>query len=153
MSYKTIPDHPCYEVSKCGKVRRKGKLQDLKPWKHKSGHLYLRLNGKTIQVHRLVLLAHGYPRPEGYECCHLDGNPQNNHLDNLVWGTRRDNIFDYIRHHGKHMKKNATKAEIAKKIKEEHDGKFGTGVRLAKKYGVSVFTVSEIKKGKTFKYV
>ena len=153
MIYKIIPDHPCYEASDCGDVRRRGKTNNLKPWVHKSGHLYLRLDGKSRQVHHLILSSHGYSRPENYECCHKDGNPQNNNINNLEWGTRQKNIFDYIKHKGKHMVKNATSVEIAMKIKNEHDGKFGTGKRLAEKYKVSVYTVSEIKNNKTFKYL
>jgi hypothetical protein len=153
MSYKSIPDHPNYEVSKEGNVRRKGKTNHLIPWSHRSGHLYVAMDKKKRQVHHLVLLAHGYPRPDGHECCHKDGNPTNNHLDNLEWGTRKKNIMDYIKHNGRHMAKNSTSFDVARKIKEEHDGKFGTGVRLAKKYGVSVYTVSEIRKGRTFKYI
>lgn len=51
------------------------------------------------------------------------------------------------------MVNNATDVETAKKIKAEHDGNRGTGVRLARKYGVSEHTVSEIKNGRIFKYL
>jgi hypothetical protein len=29
---------------------------------------------------------------------HLDGNPDNNHIDNLCWGTQQENIEDQFRH-------------------------------------------------------
>jgi hypothetical protein len=32
------------------------------------------------------------------ECRHLDGDPANNHIDNLCWGTRSQNVYDAIRH-------------------------------------------------------
>lgn len=153
MEYKTIPSHPNYEASSCGFIKMKKKSTPLTPWHHRSGHLYVALNKKKRQVHHLVLEAFGVDRPDGYECCHKDGNPKNNRLDNLEWGTRQKNILDYIRHNGRHMVKNATSVEVARKIKEEHDGKHGTGARLAKKYNVSVYTVSEIKQGKTFRYL
>jgi len=149
-----IPTHPLYEASRDGMVRRIGKLNALKPWTHKSGHLYLRLNKKTRQVHHLIIEAFGTPKEHpSHEVRHLNGVPSDNRIDNLEWGTRKQNIFDYIELKGRHMCRNATSAEIAKSIKLEHDGKFGTGVRLSKKYGVSIHTVSEIKKGKTFKYL
>lgn len=54
-----------------------------------------------IVVHKLVLEAFVGPKPEGMECRHLDGNPANNHLTNLVWGTSAENKKDIVRH-GKH---------------------------------------------------
>jgi hypothetical protein len=153
MCYTSIPGFEKYEVSSCGQVRRKGKNSPLSPWRHKSGHLYVRIGGKSKQVHHLVMEAHGKPKQEGMECRHLDGNPENNRIENLTWGSRFENIMDFINKNGKHMVTNATSVETAKKIKSEHDGKRGTGKRLAQKYGVSVFTVSEIRTQKTFKYL
>lgn len=68
----------------------------------KSGHKVVTLcagsRGETALVHRLVLLAYIGPCPEGMECRHLDGNPANNHVSNLVWGTRSQNILDRNAH-------------------------------------------------------
>jgi hypothetical protein len=151
--WKPCRDHPKYEVSDAGRIRRVGSAHPLKPWTHRSGHLYVRLNGRSRQVHHLVMDAFGSPRPEGMDCRHLDGDPTNNRPGNLEWGTRQQNIFDHIRIHGMAVNPRSTKSAVAALIKEEHDGKFGTGKRLAEKYGVSVYTVSEIKNGKTFKYL
>ena len=49
-------------------------------------------------AHRLVLEAFVYSRPEGMECRHLDGNKRNNHVSNLCWGTRAENVADKQRH-------------------------------------------------------
>jgi hypothetical protein len=49
---------------------------------------------KTFRVHRLVLLAFVGPCPEGMESRHLDGDPGNNRLDNLAWGTPEENRED-----------------------------------------------------------
>lgn len=49
-------------------------------------------------VHRLVLLVFVGACPEGKECCHKDGNPSNNHVSNLYWGTKSENTQDQIRH-------------------------------------------------------
>lgn len=48
-------------------------------------------------VHTLVALAFIGPRPEGCDIRHLDGNPLNNHADNLAYGTRTENILDVYR--------------------------------------------------------
>lgn len=51
-----------------------------------------------VYTYQLVLLAFVGPCPEGQECRHLDGNCQNNRLDNLKWGTRSENARDRVRH-------------------------------------------------------
>jgi len=154
MTWKTIPSAPGYEASSAGFIRNKKRPHvNLNPWTHPSGHLYVKIGGKKGQVHHFVMEAFGKVRPEVLECRHLDGNPKNNAIDNLEWGTRSQNVLDYINLNGRHMVPNATSVDVARKIKQEHDGKKGTGKRLAEKYGVSVFTVSEIKTGKTFKYL
>ena len=67
------------------------------------GHLYLTLHKKGKRkhwfVHVLVLMAFVGPRPKGRdEVRHLDGDPTNNHLDNLRWGTHQENVDDMTRH-------------------------------------------------------
>ncbi len=44
-----------------------------------------------IFVHHAVLLAWVGPRPEGYECDHLNGNGADNRLENLEWVTPEEN--------------------------------------------------------------
>lgn len=56
--------------------------------------------GKRTQrlVHRLVLAAFVGPCPEGMEVRHVDGNPRNNHVGNLAYGTHSENERDKVRH-------------------------------------------------------
>lgn len=62
------------------------------------GYFVVSVAGKTVPVHRLVILAWvGEPLP-GQECRHLDGNPLNNQLGNLAWGTRAENAADREAH-------------------------------------------------------
>lgn len=60
----------------------------------------LKRNGTTkrVLVHRLVLEAFVGPSPAGHECCHKDGDPANNSLENLRWGTKSENVRDQVRH-------------------------------------------------------
>jgi len=60
----------------------------------------LNRDGKEItrSVHRLVLEAFVGSCPEGMECCHNDGNQQNNALLNLRWDTHSGNMKDKKRH-------------------------------------------------------
>jgi len=52
----------------------------------------------TYKVHRLILETFVGPCPSGMECRHLDGNPANNRLENLCWGTRSENARDTVKH-------------------------------------------------------
>jgi len=100
---------PGYEVADDGTVwssvgvgykpPRLGPRHQLKGHVLKSGHIVVNLgrgNKNARLVHRLVLEAFVGPCPEGMECRHIDGNPANNRLENLTWGTRQDNRLDDI---------------------------------------------------------
>jgi hypothetical protein len=54
--------------------------------------------GNSQCVHKLVLLAFVGPNPPKYECLHANGDPADNRLVNLRWGTRSENIQDAVRH-------------------------------------------------------
>ena len=105
-----------YEVSDLGRVRaltrevrtcygtvrvQHGRV--LVPQNTRKGHLKVTLcpGDGTEQnrfVHVLVCEAFRGPRPPGQETRHLDGDPKNNALVNLKWGTRSENTKDSIRH-------------------------------------------------------
>lgn len=53
---------------------------------------------RTRTVHTLVLEAFVGARPAGQECRHLNGNPADPRLENLTWGTPRENAADRIGH-------------------------------------------------------
>ena len=61
----------------------------------------------TRLVHRLVLEAFVGPRPEGMVARHLNGDPGDNRLENLAWGTQSENNYDKVRH-GTHHNANKT---------------------------------------------
>lgn len=60
----------------------------------------LYINGKRQHRYLAVLVAEAFiPNPHNYpEVRHLDGNPHNNHVSNLQWGTHTDNMRDAKRH-------------------------------------------------------
>lgn len=104
---KNIPGFPNYAVTRDGKVfvkrridsrGRKAGRRFLSPVRQINGRFLVCLysEGKSYQkqVHRLVLENFVGPCPEGMECRHLDGNPANNHLNNLKWGTKVENAKD-----------------------------------------------------------
>ena len=68
-------------------------------------YLLVSLNSKTKRVHRLVLAAFEGEQPD-LQVRHLDGDPQNNRIENLVYGTNAENMQDCLAHgtHGQASK-------------------------------------------------
>lgn len=60
--------------------------------------LYTQGKNQSHYVHSLVAETFIGPRLEGTEVCHSDGNPTNNHVGNLRYGTSSDNELDKVRH-------------------------------------------------------
>ncbi len=83
-----------YEFSTDGRVRRcieLGVYAELKPRDNGDGHLYVQFGRKTIYVHSAMLELFVCPRPAGLEALHIDDDPANNRLANLMWGTHQQN--------------------------------------------------------------
>lgn len=105
---RQIPDFPGYFITKDGHVWSAPKRSHTKgKWmkscnRDKLGHQFVVLckNSKCFNkaIHRLVLETFVGPCPEGMECRHLNGNPKDNRLKNLRWGTGKDNGLDKIIH-------------------------------------------------------
>jgi hypothetical protein len=111
--WKAIPGFEgLYEVSDQGRVRNQTRL--LRPSKQQRGHMLVAL-GATAQryVHRLVLEAFVGPASDGMECRHLNGDPADNRLCNLAWGTRLENFADRTRL-GEHNAPRGTKQPHAR---------------------------------------
>jgi thymidylate synthase (FAD) len=106
---------PCYQyeneyvISSYGRVMRIGKARAAKIGLIKQptlqGDRYvisLSMNSKTrtYHIHRLVLLSFiGKPNdPVKNMCCHKNGNPLDNRVDNLYWGNAQDNANDSVDH-------------------------------------------------------
>lgn len=93
--WRVVPDSPAYLVSDRGHVWSSFSNRLLALTPHPSGHLYVKLGRRrTAQVHRLVLTAFvGQPRA-GQEGCHWNGDPTDNRIENLRWGTRGENAAE-----------------------------------------------------------
>jgi len=124
------------------KIFKKGRL--LRPGEQKnSGHQTVSLGrGCSRLVHHLVLEAFVGEKPANCECLHKNGNPKDNRLENLHWGTRAQNIRDN-KWHGKYRK---LSVEDVKSIKTELKNK-RSPTKLAKQYGVHVSTIWGIHYG------
>lgn len=97
------------------------------------------------------------PCPDGMECCHEDGNPGNNALSNLRWGTTRDNQADRVRHgtsnRGERCGTSKLTAEEVRAIRREYAEGWNTMVAVAKKYGVSQSSIFLIVHRKNWAHV
>jgi hypothetical protein len=116
VTFKMVPDYPGYCVGDDGSiwssVRVGGRSTYGDPWRRLAGRRKPRKTGGHIvvhrrdrsgrsiflPVHRLVLEAFVGPCPIGMECCHNDGDPTNNRLENLRWDTHRANGRDASLH-------------------------------------------------------
>ena len=118
--WRDIPGYEgLYQVSNLGRVRnirlvikpripgmpRRGAGSLMPQLKRKDGYRGVHLcrdgKAKVFSIHALVLTAFVSPRPEGFVCNHLNGDPADNRVENLEWCTQKANIAQSIRA-GKH---------------------------------------------------
>lgn len=166
-----------YEVSNLGRARSQYRMvryrhgfrpvypRLLKPGTSSGGYqmVILSRNSKTksFRVHTLVLEAFVGRKPVGMGCRHLDGNPLNNKLSNLCWGTKSENARDAVKHgtiphpnsahkgesHGRAKLTNGQVKEIRRRSGAD------TVSTLAKEFDVSSATISRIIKRKAWRHI
>lgn len=154
------PKFPNYKVSTRGKiVNKKGReLKHLTPkiaGNSRAADLYNREGNKTrINVGKLVCETFYGKCPKNLETRHLDGNASNNNLQNLQFGTSKQNSEDAKKHRQMLKKRFGAKDIISDEqvleIREyfnKNKYKRGDDEILGKKYGVSRKYMSEIRRG------
>lgn len=118
-----------YEVSDQGRVRSLiGRTKILTGIRQHAGHLVVqpRKDKRMYHkfVHRLVLEAFVGPCPAGMECRHLNGNPSDNRLENLAWGTKRENGYDRVLH-GMNLNAEKTACPVGHEYTAENTYRWG----------------------------
>jgi hypothetical protein len=153
IEWRQCVQSPDYLVSSDGKVMRKDSGHILKPWEKDGAHLYVKV-GKSNkqQVHRLVAFAFLGPPPEGHECRHLNGNPKDNRVENLAWGTRRQNIDDYVAETGRYPK-SSIGPDVVVKIRSMYTGKHGEKRMIARALGITEHVVGGVLNGRTYGHI
>lgn len=96
-----------YYINPTGEVyslptKRRGWLKRLKAGLNSSGYMAVNLckdgKAKLTPVHTCLLITFKGTRPENCVCRHLDGDRLNNRLENLCWGTAKENGEDMVSH-------------------------------------------------------
>lgn len=120
------------------------------------GKGYARFNARKdgrafhLFVHQCVALAFLGPRPKGHEVRHLDGNSQNNRLENLAYGTRSDNIRDAKRHGTFPIGKDRPGAKLTAEQAQDIANSSDLAEDIAARFGIKVGTVYQIRMGLTW---
>ncbi|MEG6615375.1 NUMOD4 motif-containing HNH endonuclease [Peptococcaceae bacterium 1198_IL3148] len=147
----------------CGTAKRKERIRAV----HLThdGYEKVRLihggKDKTVRVHRLVAEAF-IPNPENKDTVnHKDGNKRNNHVSNLEWVDRSEQMIHAYKlglktsRVGSKNKNAKLTAEQVREIRNSYipySREFGT-VALAKKYGVTNRVIGLIVRGKSYENV
>jgi hypothetical protein len=167
--FREIAGFPGYRVNRDGEVQscwgrgrrhwRDGTWRPLKPIL-RSGYLTVNLckSGRKSArlVHCLVLEAFVGPRPPGMVCRHLDGDPSNNSVENLAWGSYAENEADKLRHGTRVRGSAAARSKLREDQVQEIRRQRSEDVaiqHLATTYGVSRQTIQSIASGKTWAHL
>lgn len=174
VKYKVVPGFTAYAVGQDGTVLSKMKRGIWKKMKVGLGRPDKRgIRRPTINlvsdigkrrrkgwcIAALVLTVWKGPRPSpGHDACHFpDKDIRNNHISNLMWATRKENLSHRQIQRDSAMGETHYLAKLteqkvlkARKLHAEE----GKGItELARRFGVSVATMSEVLKRKTWKHI
>lgn len=160
LGYKITKNGDVYSFKKKGgngRLSKKGFL--LCTTETKGGYLLVELHQNGISrkftVHSLVLETFQCKRPSGMVARHLDGNPKNNNILNLRWGTLDQNIEDFMLH-GKTIGENNPNAkisnEVALRIIEIRNREHLSYAKIGKKFNVSSQCIYRICKNLTKRF-
>ena len=164
---KRIPGFPGYYAALNGDIwsgprKHSPRWNKLRPDKSNGGHLRVTLckNGRPVResVHRLILITFVGPAPRRMVCCHNNGIPTDNHLENLRWDTRSNNMKDDYQHGVRSQKGennncnklNTSQVRIIRRLLN-----FGTltQMEIGKIFGVSRGAITGIKHNANWKTI
>ena len=158
------PGRPGYAVSDDGRVFTcknarwgyRNEWKQMTPTSDKFGYLLVgcgivrgaNKSRQPVRIQKLVLEAFVGPMPTGHHACHGDGNPRNNCLSNLRWGTVSENVMDAVRHGTAARSLSDTHVRAIRDAKGM-EPQTVTGIR----FGVSQVLISQIQRGKIYSHV
>lgn len=156
--WRRIDNYPEYEASSHGRVRRVSSGRILK---HGSvyGYPFVSLchNGKNKTRRINIIIAEAFLGQRPFQeaiVAHNDGDKTNNLVSNLRWASATDNQGDCVRHGTRIHGSDVHCAKLAESDIPTIRVRIASGERypdIAADYGVSVSTISLIKKGRVWK--
>ncbi|MDD5397413.1 MAG: HNH endonuclease [Candidatus Moranbacteria bacterium] len=175
---RDCPSYPGYSITKDGHVfthRHRFGLgkgmgggvkidkkftKEMNPYIGHGGYIYVAISTikgqRSIPIHTLLLDAFVGLCPKNMEVRHLDGNPQNNSLDNLLYGTVKENAEDRKKHGHNRRGSNHPRSKLSETIVIDlrKRNQMGESIAsLSREFNVSESTMSNAIKGKTWKYI
>ncbi len=154
------PDHPKYAITSLGRVISfSGRTpRILIPSRHGDGYQLVSIEGRSKLVHRLVARAFlgTPPSKTSRYVLHFDGDPTNNTLENLRYGSAADNAADRDRlgrtARGERHGRARLSAERVRTMRRNHaEGE--SMWSLAKREGVSYTTARNAIAGRTWSHI
>ena len=152
-----IPGCPGYYATTNGDILSKRFGRVMQPFACASGHLkvdiYIDGTPHAKYIHRLVLRTFVGPCPPREECLHNNGDPGDNRIENLRWGTHKENGRDMVKHGAAPKGEQHPNAKLStievKKIQEHRDKRVpSTAKKLAQIYGVGAHCIRLILNGR-----
>ena len=157
---KPYPNNKKYLVSPFGNVWSPRTKKFMKTHPDNSGYLHISFYKEgertTRLLHRVVLETFRGPCPDGMEALHNDGDKKHNHILNLRWGTKEENMKDvknyYLGNGGQksvHAKLTAHQVQEVRRM-----GSIGLPQRyIAEIFGIDKSAISRINSRKIYRWV
>lgn len=150
---KAIPGFPGYYINPNGDVFS---IRMLNQYSDEDGYARVSTGNLRKAIHWLLARVFLPPPEIGQnEVRHLDGNPRNNNIGNLAWGTRAQNAADMARHGTVKGSRNA-KAILSESQVVEIVSLLNQKTKhheIAKKFNVSMGTVKAISCGQNWSHL
>lgn len=152
--WKNICGFENYQVSNFGRIKNKaGKMKIIQTTKNGYSQVLLWVGhkAKAFYVHRLVAETFITNSENKLDVNHIDGNKQNNCVENLEWCTRSENLQHAYKNNLRVASNQKLSLEQVKQIKLNQDKL--SRKQLAEKFNVSYWTICDIFQNKSFKGV
>jgi hypothetical protein len=157
-----------YAITRTGEVYSRAQLGGqvgARPWRimklttHSQGYktVMLRRKGPVYGVHRLVMFVFVGRQRRGIQVRHLDGNPANNNLSNLRYGTPKENGEDTVRHgrspRGQKQHLNKLTPEQVLEIRRLAESRVKPQRAIARQFGITQTTVRDVMTRKSWAWL
>lgn len=155
MNFYEIKGHETYLINEYGEVLNTKTNRILKASAGAShGYFTVFVDGKNLLLHRLIAQTF-IPNPDNLPCVnHIDGNKQNNNVNNLEWCTKAENNrharrtglnpYKILRgEKARHHKLTQNDVDYIRSHYKKGDLKF-SGKSLSEKYNVTQSCISSI---------